>query len=268
MKPPLRRTTILHRLGVLLVLFNLILDDQRRLRPSLTNQSLSQVEVEPFPPPKLLPEVEQRKSEVADLTNILQAMTTVPSFTPNGQLFVHSPQPVAPILLLRDLRNEDQFTASGRRFIWSSCSSQQTLVNPRSQHYDHGQPREHPKPVDDPSYYADIATLARAQPSHMAKSRLKFLPPEHIGDIMARHGSVLTAYHVAFELHKMTSRVLSQMSQQRDEYFGEAVWIIQHLNDLSEAQRLAAERAMGDWNNVYLREWGGVVEQLLSADSC
>lgn len=75
------------------------------------------------------------------------------------------------------------------------------------------------------------------------------MSPDDIGDFMTWTGSVLTAYHAAYQLYKSTSYALSQMNEQKDEYFGEAVWILQHLHELDESQRLAVSRAMADWEN-------------------
>jgi hypothetical protein len=66
---------------------------------------------------------------------------------------------------------------------------------------------------------------------------------------MTQHGSVLTAYHVASELYKVTGQVLSYMSQHREEYFREACSILQNMDRLNPVQRSAAQAAIADWEN-------------------
>lgn len=80
------------------------------------------------------------------------------------------------------------------------------------------------------------------------ESRMRALEPDQVGDILGHHLEALVLFHAALEMHRVSTRVLSEVRRSRDALFGEGIWIIHHLGDLNEAQRLAADKAMVNWD--------------------
>jgi hypothetical protein len=97
--------------------------------------------------------------------------------------------------------------------------------------------------------YDDLDALACAQVQPSTAHRIGKAKPMDIHVLVRDYAHALMVYHTALELHRTTSRVLTEMRSKRDTVFSPGRWIQDHLNDLTEEQRQAAEHAMTGWGD-------------------
>ncbi|KAH6885166.1 hypothetical protein BKA70DRAFT_1237207 [Coprinopsis sp. MPI-PUGE-AT-0042] len=162
------------------------------------------------------------------------------------------------------------------RHSWATTSSQGTLFSPEAETYPVGHllarlPANKSEArgasmLDNqsshPWFFGDISTLLCASSSQARQLPAK--TAQEIGTIMEQQGSAIMTYHAALELHSITEQVLSHMALDRNELFGDGLWIATHLDQLSESQRSAAVDAMDDWEPFYARERPGIMKKLVA----
>lgn len=88
----------------------------------------------------------------------------------------------------------------------------------------------------------DVATNANDEQS------LHNLSPEQVDEILSQHAEASVLHQTALEMHWVSSTALSEIDRQKDTLFGDGLWILEHLDKLDEAQRLAAQEAMAKWD--------------------
>ncbi|KAH6893961.1 hypothetical protein BKA70DRAFT_795941 [Coprinopsis sp. MPI-PUGE-AT-0042] len=201
------------------------------------------------------------------------------TYGPHG--YLHHPAPLTPILLQRlrdqELGSQDGLPADHDQQLEQS---QGTLVDCSNQgHWDPSRissgsykqppvrpettaPLDHSLCAEASKHFDDIGPLARAQVHPSAALQIRSMEPRCIHALVQQHAHALMVYHAALELHRTTSRVLTDMRSQRDAVFGPGVWITGNIQLLDVDQRAAAEDVMRNWDQEYAENWPAIVESL------
>lgn len=74
------------------------------------------------------------------------------------------------------------------------------------------------------------------------------LTTERVEVILHHHNKAIVAYHVALEMQRVSTSILSQMRDQKDTLFGQGMWLLRNADELGEHSQ-TVHRAMG------MRKW-------------
>ncbi|KAH6916217.1 hypothetical protein BKA70DRAFT_1419131 [Coprinopsis sp. MPI-PUGE-AT-0042] len=107
-----------------------------------------------------------------------------------------------------------------------------------------------------------LSLLSKAQASKSMICQIHGMPPAEVEALMQRYGTSLMVYHLTLEMNEISYHLLSHLDHEKDAVFGEGVWVLQNLHKLEDGQRESAERAMRDFDNIYLQEWRSTIDKL------
>jgi hypothetical protein len=102
-------------------------------------------------------------------------------------------------------------------------------------------------------FFGDIDMLLRSSSSPASPFPCNTLSLLEAQDIMEKQGYAVMSYRAALELHLLTRRLLSQMTQDRDNLFGHGLWLENHLGELEEPHRRAIVNVKKAWEPGQLR---------------
>ncbi|KAH6871002.1 hypothetical protein BKA70DRAFT_1242077 [Coprinopsis sp. MPI-PUGE-AT-0042] len=120
-------------------------------------------------------------------------------------------------------------------------------------------------PLDVVSGDRDVDFIASAMATSSQEDMLS-MGPSDVGHLLEVHRISLMLYYLLREMNQKSSDILAFLHSERNGIFGDGTWFLNHLDDLDEAQREAAKKAINNWGAGY-KHWRPTIDALLSLPS-